>query len=184
MTGREIKPGGIHDPVAQNIRNQMNRDAMPTKEEAQREHRQWLSERGCTVCDEADPDELTEVMPYIPSCKSVQAPRDIEPEVFCYEHERRPRDFWWANMIYRARNRDAVAIVTYECGNVEFVDEPEVPTETVEVQTGWDDSGDGDPTPVHEEVEQEIPTRYPPRPDAPIHCRCGEEVKDITYIEQ
>lgn len=42
----------------ENIRAEMNRDAVPTPEEVEQMQRRQLAELGCRECDEDDPDEL------------------------------------------------------------------------------------------------------------------------------
>lgn len=53
-----MKPGGLRDPVAQSIRNEMQQDAAPHPDEAREEKRRALSEEGCRGCGEDDPDKL------------------------------------------------------------------------------------------------------------------------------
>lgn len=119
-SGRDgIKKGGINDPVAQSIRNEQNRDAMPSKEEVEAEHQRFLSENGCEVCDESDPENLkAHPGPYLPSCSATQTPPldQYEPDVFCHEHYRSPKTIWEANMFRRAWKESAVAVAFYECG--------------------------------------------------------------------
>jgi len=182
--GRDgIKKGGLRDPVARSIRNEQNRDAMPSKEEVEAEHKRFLSEKGCLVCGESDPENLkAHQMPYLPSCSAVQHPPHdrYEPDVFCHEHYRSPKTIWEANMFKRAWDREALGVAFYECGSVEFVEEPEPETHTVKQQVGRDDEGN----PVYEEVEQPVQRRFPPRPEIHARCRCGSNLKEVRWLSE
>lgn len=175
------RTGGPMDDVAQNIRNEQMADAMPSAEEAKREHRRWLADKGCLVCGEDDPDALTTVTRPLHECGYHQhPPRGPEQLVFCEEHARPGETLWRARAIQKARKRDGViAVVIYECRITEYVDAPEPQTMEVKEQVGWDDAGD----PIYETVETLHPYERP-RPTAPIECRCGAALEEVVWLDE
>lgn len=161
------RKGGPRDPVAQNIRNEQMRDAMPSAEEAEREHRERLGDEGCEVCDERDPDELSIAHPYVPPCAAYPNPpmsRDIR--VFCDEHRRQPHELWWAKRVHGARKQGAVAIVEYACGATDYATRDGPPDfNTPGIET-W----------------QDIPPSHRPVPEVPVQCQCGETIDDVHML--
>jgi len=186
MAGRNPDPyrkGGPHDDVARNIRNEMNRDAAPSPEEAKAEHQRFLSSKGCTVCGESDPEVLQADHPYFPNCSATQTPPldNYTPDVWCEEHFRPASVRFRAPKVQSARHRpDTVAVAFYECGSLEWVEAPETPTHTVKEQVGRDEDG----KPIYEEVEKPVRMRHRPRAQAPIECRCGSSLKDVVHVEE
>lgn len=176
--GDPIRTGGLGDPVAENIRAEQQRDAMPTPEEARQKHRDHLASEGCAVCGETDPDALRVVQWMPHECSRHQQPPEPKREVFCEEHARAPREFRRARRVKRARHRDAPAVVLYTCEFAHYAERPEPETYTETVQQGWDEDGD----PIWKEVEREMPHKGRPRPEAPLRCDCGAAVADIIYL--
>lgn len=156
------------DPVARNIRNEQMRDAAPSPEEAERQHREWLAKCGCRVegCDVDDPDELSASMPHIPSCGVLQVPTDVEPEVYCEEHMRPARERWIEGRLNRLDTPSTKAIVFYECENFDYGDYPDYPESR---------KGPG------AESWQDVPPSHRPIPEVPIRCRCGDPIDRIVY---
>lgn len=152
---RSTQKGGLGDDVAQNIRAEMNRDAMPSEEEVRAERRHHLAEEGCKVCGEDDPENLRTQMPHTHSCPAVQSPR-VEPEVVCDEHEGDAREAWLADEKERLNRENAAALVVYECDITVTVTE---------------DDGD----------ESEVPPQYREAPSVSVACRCGAEIDEIHY---
>lgn len=174
------RKGGPMDDVAQNIRAEQNADAMPSPEEAKRQHRQWMADEGCQVCGEDDPDALTTVAVTMHKCSRHQHPPG-PPEllVFCEEHARPSQTLWRARIIQKARKRDdTVAVAIYECRIIEYVEEPEPKTVEVEEVVDWDDDGD----PIYEMVEKAQPYSAP-RPSAHIVCGCGADLEEIVRLD-
>lgn len=154
MTGPE-KPGDIGDPVADSIRREQNMDARPSADEVEQEHRAYLKREGCHVCGEDDPDVLEIEHRARPSCPAVQTPPNAPPQrVVCEDHAVGAKQWRWNHITDRAEGRDAVAVAVYECGSVEFVEEPEG-------------------------REDEVPPMYRERPKAPIRCECGEGLGSV-----
>lgn len=74
MSGRDgLSPGDMGDPVAQSIRAEQNRDAMPTDEELAAAKREAQT---CDRCGEHKPEDVTTRTSesYLPNCNSVQRP--------------------------------------------------------------------------------------------------------------
>lgn len=163
------RKGGPHDDVARNIRNEMMADGMTSPGEAKAEYRRMLAEKGCEVCGETDPDRLGLVNPHVVACPTMGR-RGGSPEqaVYCTEHVRSPKEFWWAQRVKNARDRDSEAIVVYDCGLVHYATLPEFP-----------EGRFNDP---RVESWQDIPPEGRPVPKAPIHCRCGAEIDEVRYL--
>lgn len=176
---RGIKKGGPRDPVAQSIRNEQMRDAAPSAEEAKRMFEKRLSDEGCIVCGEDDPDNLNLIQWGPHQCSAHQHPGKPRETVMCDEHERHGSELRRARVFKRARDRDATAVVFYNCLITEYAVPPEPNTETIKRQVGWDE----DDNPMYEEQEVEIPRRHLPRPEVPVKCRCGEGIKEIVYLD-
>ena len=170
------------DDMARNVWNEMQRDAAPSPEEARKEQRRWLAAQGCEHdgCDEDDPDKLQPLMPYVPSCRHIQPPPSDGPEnVYCDEHKPdSARQRYLSRMADRARDQDACALAVYECGALESVDRPEMPTRTVKEQVAWDDE-----EPVYREKEIDDPRRQE-RPTASIECRCGSPLDEVRRLDE
>lgn len=118
MTPDPYRKGGPHDDVANNIRQEQNRDAMPSKEEMQADHRRMLSAEGCKICGEDDPDVLHAVHPWAHPCPGIQNPPG-DPVVYCDEHlDQRPTLAAWKVRQTKVamRNDETEALVWYECG--------------------------------------------------------------------
>lgn len=140
------------------IRAEMNRDAMPTKEEAAAEHRSYLAREGCQKCDEDDPDALDIYGILMPSCSAVQPPRD--PRVVLCDDCAENRDTLRERALKKARNRDdTLAVAIFECENWEYVTAPEQVTDK-----------HGNPLPM-----SHVPT-------APIECRCGAHLDEVVHL--
>lgn len=175
-----ITPGGINDPVAQNIRAEMNQDARPTAEEAKREHRKFLREEGCSQCDENDPDVLEETFPRQHNCPGAQAPPP-EPTLFC--EDCKPENIWEWQIEQRLETYrdvdDVVGVAIYECDIIAPIRLPEPPTVEVEEMVGCDEEGN----PVYETVEiEDTRERVVPNVDVK-HVRCGARIEDIRLFE-
>lgn len=150
------RKGGLHDDVANNIRNEMQRDAVPSAEEAQRELRQQLAKEGCTVegCDETNPDNLHHQMPHTHSCSAHQT-GELRPEVVCDEHAGDTYKEWIENKKKVLKSDEVVAIVVYEC-------------DIVKVGKSKVD-------------KKSVPNRYGSPPEVAVTCRCGSQIKNIYY---
>jgi hypothetical protein len=171
----------MRDDVAQNIRDEMNRDAMPTKEEAEAMHRSYLREEGCAECDEDDPDELDVYSVPMPSCAAFQFPND-PTVVYCEEHveERetlRERAYSKAMEFNEDdwREEKAVAVTFYECGNWTYV------TYVPRMQM-VSDGVDGDGKEIYKEVEAPPPRDF--EFTTPIVCRCGEMIDEVVKLSE
>lgn len=171
MTRNDSTPqtGGVNDPVAQNIRNQQNRDAMPTQKEAKAAARKALASKGCSECGEDDPDVLDQYHPLQPSCSARQ--QRHEPVILCDDcHEN--RETLRERALRRAREKDddqeenILAVAFYGCDVWRYVEEPTI------------DMGNGEEIPA-----SEAPPHVGERPTAPIECRCGSELDDIVYLD-
>lgn len=119
-----IRTGGPNDPVAQTIRREQQRDAMPSASEVKAEHARRLSKEGCQVCGEDDASRLQEVRIPLAFCDDGQVPdRPFDPVVFCDEHARPPSVLHRARLVQRARNADADVLALYACGAYQFASE-------------------------------------------------------------
>ena len=152
------RKGGLHDDVAQNIRAEKNRDAMPSVEEAREERRQHLADEGCKVCGEDDPENLRMQMPHTHSCPAVQTPR-VKAEVVCDDHGEDAREAWLADKKEELNRENAAALVVYECDI------------TVTVTDDEDD-------------ESEVPSQYREPPSVSVACRCGAGIESVHYPDE
>lgn len=162
----------------ENIRAEMNRDAMPSKEEAKAEHRNYLRRKGCTNCGESDPDKLDTRYIRYPSCKALQTPPD-PTVVLCDEcHAERPSLRERAYRKARTHNEryndpelerssgdktdgEVIAVTFFECDDWRFVHQPLI------------DDGTGATYP-HPHVQ----------PHTPIECRCGSDISEIARLSE
>lgn len=175
MTRRRRK-GGIHDPVAQSIRNEQNRDAAPSPEEAEQEHRRFLESEGCRFCGETDPDKLDSTMFVRAHCPRQQNP--YERIVYCDDCGFDPEEHRWNIRMDKVRE-EHVAIIVYECDSWNYIEEPKPPTTMVKTQVGYDENDD----PIYEEQEMELPER--PTPKGRILCEhCGSHIKEVRYLDE
>ena len=166
-----IKPGGMRDPVAQSIRNEMNRDAAPSPEEAERDHLRWLERQGCEFCEETDPERLNMAHVEDHHCREHQS-AGYQSVVYC-------DDCGWDYEFYRISEMvrdDKDGLVYYHCGVGEYFEQPEQEYETINHKVGWDEEGE----PIYE--ERQIPSRFEKQPEAPVRCRCGVGVKYVIYF--
>lgn len=162
--GGSIRKGGLRDPVAQSIRNEQQRDAAPSKEEAKRMHREYLAEEGCEVCQEDDPDRLQVVMlDHFPDCPATQHPglsHDPPQTVLCDEHERPSSVLARSRRVQQARNQDLAAyLVIYGCGTGATAD--------------YSEPDPDNPYP---------PDRRREHPSAPVECRCGAVISEVIDV--
>lgn len=160
MPGRDdgLSPGDIGDPVADNLRAEMNRDAAPSKEEAERQARNHLAREGCVDCGEDDPDRLHMAMPDLPSCPMIQVPRD--PSFVICDDCSRDRLSARGRVLKQARDQDEYdedvavdGVVFYECGN-------------------------------HEIATRDLTVTRPRRPrvaSVGVRCPCGAQISDAVY---
>lgn len=177
-----LSPGDIGDPVADSIRAEQNRDAMPTAEERAR---MAAKDRTCENCDVTASDVESRSLIF-PDCPSIQHPP--KPfEMLCDECAE-SRQSLEESALERARDHnddnyhetEIVAVAFFECGRSYQVEKPEVPTTEVERQVGWDDETD---EPITEMVEMKEPRQYPTRAEVPIECDCGADLADIQRLE-
>lgn len=123
MRGRDgLSTGDIGDPVADSIRAEQNRDAMPSPEEARRLPT-------CEDCGETSEDVQHRDVASV-SCPAVQTPPDPFVPLCddCYSERPTARE----KALERARKRDDLeptpdvgAVVFYECGNHEYAEYPD-----------------------------------------------------------
>lgn len=157
-------PGGIDDPVAQNIRREQNLAAAPSKAETEALHRKHLASEGCRDCGEDDPDELVRVAVPLPACSAVQRPNDPY-YVTCFDCDDgtesvRERALTSAQAVADKDERQRVhGVLQYHCGRCY--------TATTEL----DDIGGGNYYPD---------SRGPPT--APVECRCGAALDEYIPI--
>lgn len=165
------------DPVAENIRNEMNRDAAPTPEEAHRKHEKYLKSEGCEFCGyDEDADYLNEAGVSKHNCMETQTGRP-KRVVYCddcgFDSE-----FYKTWLRVKSAREDDIALVVYECGMWTKVKEPEKPTTTMRTQTGYDEDGN----PTFEDKEIPVPGRRPAA-EAPIECpRCFSDLDHIINL--
>jgi hypothetical protein len=166
-THAPTKTGGLNDPVAQSIRAEQNADAAPSPEEAKREHRRWMADKGCQVCGEDDPDNLRTVQyETIHVCPHDQAPPEpFDTTVFCDEHVRSTAEFERAHLVQQGRNGPNDFLILYDCGNVGSARRP-------------------DPDP------DDFPGPHTPRPapaDGPLTCpsrgRCDAVIDEVIPVD-
>ena len=147
----------------------MMRDAMPSKEEAEADHRGYLRRHGCETCDETDPDRLKQVGVLLPSCPMTQTPRD--PFIILCDECRKTRETLRERSIRRARNRDGttayretktVGVVFHECGSWRYVEAE--PMDDVYAEGFYEDA--------HPDW---VPT-------GPLRCRCGASVDEYVHL--
>lgn len=176
------------DDVARNIHNEMQRDAMPSKEEAEAEHRRYLQDTGCQHdgCHENHPDKLSMCKSHFThSCSAVQH-AEIQLLPFCDEHKPdTSREAYIQNRLDQIQKQvdagesDAVFAVVYECDIVETFGNPETPTETNVRQVGTDDDGE----PIYE--AEEMPIRYAqPTVSINVTHRCGDGIEEVHVLER
>lgn len=171
-----LSPGDIGDPVADNLRNEMNRDAMPSKAEAEADRLRYLRMQGCKHCGEGDPDVLQQAGWLTPSCSAMQHPDDPF-YVICDDClEERP-DSYREKRLQQFEEHDADVAVVYDCDRVEFVGSGR-PTMEVEEQIGWDDVVD---EPIMETKEVPQPHTQATAEIRP-RCRCGAVAVDIIVV--
>lgn len=159
------------DDVARNIRREQQADAMPSKEEVEASHQNYLEGEECSRCGDSRTDKLQVVTPSFPPCPAIQHPPDAHT-VLCSDCAD-DRETFRERGIKQARDQGLTpAIVFYECGNYEFVTtEPY----TEDTQVGWDENND----PIYEEREwlpQETP--WPTMADVQIECQCGASIDE------
>lgn len=181
--------GDFNDPVAQSIRNQQNRDAAPSKEEVEQKHRDWLTNEGCYICGEDDPDKLSQEMPVIHNCKGRQQPRP-DPRVVCEDRHPSRRQRWRYGLFEKAIRKDAVAVAIYECDLYEIVTVEEEVRHICPCGADFTAIRDGDVTCPECSSEDVKPHPHPQRgreiPKMPALCPNtrnpdGHEIKDIYY---
>lgn len=149
-----LSPGDIGDPVADSIRAEQNRDAMPHPSEVNK----TLECDGCGV--ENEDVERRELI--MPDCSALQQP-DPPWKALCDEcDEDRP------SLLEKQREKaqkrlesdyydDPVAIAFYECGRAHFI--------------------------VEEEPDEPIPPQAREEPKAPIRCSCAEPLVDVEFLD-
>lgn len=168
MTGPHDYHGNIHpdDDMARNVLRERQREAAPSKEEVNVQHRKWLTEQGCCIdgCDETDPDKLTAYSPWSHPCPGIQDPPGHAPRVYCDDHAhlRKTMASWKVERTKTAVRKEFVdALVWYECGMGEDAEPPTM------------DDGAGN------RIREPYPT-----PLAPTNCpRCGADLDYVDYLE-
>jgi hypothetical protein len=162
------------------------RDGAPSAEEAKREHRSWLRDKGCQEdgCDVDDPDELQMCEPsYTHSCSVIQT--ENRPRPFCDEHV--PDTSLESHIEYMKEEHEMlngesetashVILLVYECGAVTTASDPETPTIEYTHQFVNDDG----------DVEYEVEEREDPRATdfvrVPVKHRCGSELKETVVLD-
>lgn len=149
------RPGDFGDPVADNIRREMQADAMPTKEEVEADHRRFLAEHGCRECGEADPDALEARFPETHNCPALQQPDPETPLVYCDAcYAERPSRH---ERITAKLDADDRLGLLFACGNYEFVE-------------------DADPSEADAPYLGPVYQRY-----GPLECHCGAEIVELFY---
>lgn len=164
------------DPVAQNIRNQQQMDARPPENEHNRTHT-------CSECS-VENKTVTRRELNIADCPRRQAPRD-PTKMLCEDcADSLPTIREEAITNAKKRNKanhidtDVIAVTIFNCGAYEYVETPEQPTTTEEVQVGWDD----DDNPIME--EKAVPVPYADsRPQTPIRCMCGSDIDEVVNLD-
>lgn len=167
-----------------NIRAEMNRDAMPSPEEAAEMNRRALAEEGCGECGEDAPDELDRYGLHLASCRALQVP-DAPFVVLCEEHADE-RETVRERALRRARERNeqewhdrtVIGVEFYACQNSSYIFEGSPPTITEDVQVGWTDDGEA----ITEEQELELPG--PPSTTLGTECRCGKPLVDVVLLNE
>lgn len=170
-----MKPGDLDDPVAQNIRREQQRDAMPSAAEAKRDHEAYLADQECQFCGEDDAERLELVLYGYHECPEFQAPPHPEEVVTC-EDCGFDADFYgtWKSVDWmRHRLQEYAGFVTYECRMTEHAEIEEPERQQIEVGT---DPLTGEP------IYEDGPPVEQPRPTVPFQCRCGADVAFIVTL--
>lgn len=151
------KPGDFGDPVADSIRQEQNRDAMPSQEEARQEHRRYLSSEGCRYCGEEDPDTLSTMYYPQPSCDAIQ--KRVREMVVCEDCTDKVPTVK-ENVMDSVDESEEDAVVIYDCGNH---------------STG---------TTGEAELDSYQPSPGGPPNNIVVNlvCRCGALAEDIIYL--
>lgn len=169
-----MKPGDLDDPVAQNIRREQQRDAMPSPEEAARERERFFDDKACAFCDEIDNEKLRLVNYGYHQCPAYQAPPAPERIITCEDcgFDADVYGTWTTVAWMRGRDQAYAGFVTYECRMTEHAEIPEPDREQIKV--GEDEVGE----PVYEDG----PPQRPEQPSVPFTCRCGANVAFIVTL--
>lgn len=170
-----MKPGDIDDPVAQNIRQQQNRDAMPSAEEARRELERMLVDEECEFCGTADTERLRTAKFTWHRCPEYQAPPGPETIVTCTDCGF-DADFYgtWKTVEWMRNQEQAYAgFVTYECRMTEHAEIHEPDRQQIKV---GEDPLTGEP------MYEDGPPQPAKPPSVPFRCRCGANVEYIVTL--
>lgn len=152
------RPGDRGDPVADNIRAEMNRDAAPRSPEDVGDP---MADAECENCGETDSSKLDQVAIPMPECPAVQTPP--EPfQVLCDECEAALPTAKEA-AVERAVERHeteyydpVVAVAFYECGRSWILNPPE--------------------------RDEPLPPGAMSGPSIPLYCSCGAKVEEVVEI--
>lgn len=148
-----LSPGDIGDPVADSIRAQQNRDAMPHPSEV-------TTTLECESCGvESDDVERRELV--MASCSALQHPDQLWTALCsdCDEDRSSLREQHRKKAQTRIETEyydDPVAIAFYECGRGRLITE--------------------------NEPDEPLPPRMREPPTAPIRCACGDPVVDVEFL--
>lgn len=157
-----VRKNSFQDPVAQSIRNEQMRDAMPPKEELH-------GPKECDKCGVAN-DTVRCRMKDHPDCPGIQDPPLEYGRLLCDPCYDEWNETIEERALERAQSETVVGIVFYECGNHYRVTETEPDTIKNKVQVDWDD----DDEPVYEVQEQVVGH---PAPTCNFLCeRCGASI--------
>lgn len=113
MRGNDgLSPGDIGDPVADSIRAQQNRDAMPTDEEIAEAKREANT---CDRCGEHDPDSVKTRFAecYTPDCRSIQRAPEPMGNICddCFDPSSKLDTIKW-----QLSQDNVDYVIEYECG--------------------------------------------------------------------
>lgn len=156
------------DDMARNVWNEMQADAMPSPEEAEEMHQDWLSQEGCKVCGEDDPDRLKSTIPEYPGCTRHGQYGMEDPVVYCVDHlDQQPTARERAIEKARSKNRSITpeqrvhGLVFYECGGFHYITADRIDEDPQYGSIYEDDY-------YHDYI-----------PEGPLQCVCGADIDEI-----